>query len=73
MTTEKLCPECGGRITQDAGYSWCEDCAKEFPLESSGCIHHWEIAAAEGPISVGVCRRCRETREFSNSIPGNYF
>lgn len=26
------------------------------------------IAAAEGPVSTGVCKLCDETREFKNSI-----
>ena len=34
---------------------------------SATCKHHWLIAAANGPVSEGVCQRCGEEREFSNS------
>jgi len=37
------------------------------------CIHHWTIARAEGPTSVGRCRRCKETRIFENSITASIF
>ena len=32
------------------------------------CCHHWVIEPAEGPTSLGVCRKCSESREFRNSI-----
>ena len=32
------------------------------------CCHHWVIEPANGPISLGVCRKCSESREFRNSI-----
>ena len=28
------------------------------------CTHHWVIAAANGPVSEGVCQRCGEARAF---------
>ena len=31
------------------------------------CAHHWVIDRANGPTSEGVCQRCGERREFSNS------
>ena len=31
------------------------------------CAHHWVIDRANGPMSEGVCRRCGEKREFTNS------
>ena len=37
-------------------------------VEVPGCCHHWEIEPAEGPISLGVCRLCHESKEFKNSI-----
>lgn len=33
------------------------------------CNHYWDIEAADGPVSRGVCKRCGETREFFNSFP----
>ena len=39
----------------------------EAPVAQT-CCHYWMIQPAEGPISLGVCRLCHESREFSNSI-----
>ncbi len=34
------------------------------------CLHHWIIAAPNGPMSTGVCKNCNEERnDFVNSIP----
>lgn len=30
------------------------------------CTHHWLIEPANGPESMGQCRRCGEKRSFSN-------
>ena len=32
------------------------------------CRHHWIIEAPTGPVSMGACRLCSETREFKNYI-----
>ena len=32
-----------------------------------GCTHHWVIESPAGPASEGVCQKCGETRQFSNS------
>ena len=32
------------------------------------CTHHWAIDRPAGPISKGVCKKCGETRQFSNSV-----
>ena len=32
------------------------------------CTHHWVIDVANGPISSGICIKCKESRQFSNSI-----
>ena len=34
---------------------------------SATCAHHGVIEAANGPLSEGICQRCGEEREFSNS------
>ena len=39
----------------------------ETPVTQS-CCHHWIIQTADGPVSLGVCKNCYETREFKNSI-----
>lgn len=32
------------------------------------CEHFWQIDAPNGPISEGTCSKCKQTREFQNSI-----
>ena len=32
------------------------------------CRHHWMIEPANGPTSIGICRNCREIKEFTNSV-----
>ncbi len=34
---------------------------------SAHCAHHWLIDRPNGPTSEGVCQRCGERREFTNS------
>ena len=34
----------------------------------SSCRHHWMIETANGPTSTGICRNCREIKEFTNSL-----
>lgn len=36
--------------------------------KTSDCVHHWQIAIANGPISAGTCKLCNEERDFVNSI-----
>ena len=35
--------------------------------EIKACRHYWNIEAASGPTSRGVCKICGEEREFLNS------
>ena len=35
--------------------------------EIKSCRHYWNIEAATGPISRGICKICGEEREFLNS------
>ena len=37
------------------------------PAVATACRHYWVIEAADGPVSMGVCRFCGEEREFQNS------
>ena len=39
----------------------------EAPVTQT-CCHHWMIQTSEGPVSLGVCKNCLETREFKNSL-----
>jgi len=34
---------------------------------AAACAHHWVIDRPNGPVSEGVCQRCDEKREFTNS------
>jgi hypothetical protein len=34
----------------------------------NGCLHHWVIDSAEGPVSWGKCKLCQLVREFKNFI-----
>ena len=31
-------------------------------------VHWWIIDGADGPTSLGICRHCRQTRRFENSV-----
>lgn len=60
---------------------------QSFPVIIEGpsvpqCCHHWIIEPATGPVSLGECRFCHESREFKNSVaeaepdyrnPGAYY
>ena len=35
------------------------------------CVHFWVIKPAHGPLSQGRCKRCKVTRDFSNSAWAN--
>lgn len=35
---------------------------------AAACAHHWVIESSNGPLSEGLCQRCGESREFSNSV-----
>lgn len=34
------------------------------------CKHHWLIKTANGETSEGVCKKCGDTRVFSNLFEG---
>jgi hypothetical protein len=36
-------------------------------IEAPTCQHHWRIESPRGAMSMGVCKRCGEEREFRNS------
>lgn len=37
----------------------------------SRCVHRWRLPEPSGPIAVGVCRHCGESRPFSNVFFGD--
>ena len=44
----------------------------QAPVTRPTCCHHWMIEQANGPVSLGFCQFCFETREFKNSIDDWY-
>ena len=42
--------------------------ALEKRAVDNGCSHYWTIESPNGPLSLGVCKRCGEIRHFKNSI-----
>ena len=45
---------------------------KEKPEQnevSDECNHFWQIEAANGPKSQGVCKHCGKSKEFLNAFP----
>lgn len=40
----------------------------QSPVTQSTCCHHWIIETADGPVSLGFCQFCFETKEFKNSL-----
>lgn len=40
----------------------------QSPEIESTCCHHWIIETADGPVSLGYCQLCFETKEFKNSF-----
>lgn len=78
----KVCTKCGGPRSNESK-SVCKQCnmtARQgksivhrptlpiAPLEGP-CKHHWIIDTPKGPLSHGVCRLCKEEREFNNAAP----
>ena len=41
---------------------------QEAKQETPVCAHHWVIEPNDHPTSLGVCRLCKEVREFNNFI-----
>jgi hypothetical protein len=38
------------------------------PTQINLCIHFWEIASPNGPVSLGTCKLCGDKKEFRNSV-----
>ena len=36
--------------------------------QTASCVHFWEIASPNGPVSLGTCKLCSDTKEFRNSV-----
>ena len=43
------------------------ECTESLQMKVD-CVHHWEIEPSNGPLSRGVCKRCKSMRDFQNSI-----
>jgi hypothetical protein len=36
--------------------------------QTVSCVHFWQIASPNGPLSRGTCKLCGDTKEFRNSL-----
>ena len=46
---------------------------KEKEIENkNGCVHYWIIGPINDGISIGICKKCREEKEFSTSFYTSY-
>ncbi len=45
----------------------------EIDFEAEKCKHFWEIQPANGQTSKGVCKYCKEVKEFRNYIESDNF
>lgn len=41
---------------------------QEASQEAAVCAHHWVLEPNDHPTSLGVCRLCKEVKEFNNFI-----
>lgn len=41
---------------------------QEATQEAAVCAHHWVLEPNDHPTSLGVCRLCKEVKEFNNFI-----
>ena len=39
----------------------------ETKMIETNCIHHWMLPIPDGKFSLGTCKICGTTKEFSNS------
>jgi len=37
------------------------------PVAAGGCTHHWVLEPPDGPECLGTCKKCGETRTYSNT------
>jgi len=37
-------------------------------VQSVKCVHYWKLPRPNGPISIGRCKKCKETKSFNNSL-----
>lgn len=44
---------------------------EEGRLEILPHVHHWDIEAPNGPLSLGICRGCLEEKYFRNHEAGD--
>jgi len=41
--------------------------------ETQTQAHHWVLEIPSGPVSLGTCQRCGDTREFANTVDDRSF
>lgn len=35
-------------------------------MEEEICVHYWNIEPPDGPVSLGICKKCGEKKQFRN-------
>lgn len=37
-------------------------------MNNGDCIHHFELPPTDGPVVIGICRKCGEAKEHVTSV-----
>ena len=45
---------------------------KERESKESECVHYWRIGPIQNGLSVGICKKCNEKKEFQNTSLESY-
>ena len=53
--------------TAKAGGTATKKRTRRTATAETGHNHHWLLESPNGPLSIGTCSSCGETREFRNS------
>ncbi len=40
---------------------------KKETCETRGDTHHWMLEEPNGPITLGICKKCLDKKEFTNT------
>ena len=45
---------------------------KERESKELECVHYWRIGPIQNGLSVGICKKCNEKKEFQNTFLKSY-
>ena len=45
---------------------------KERESKELECVHYWRIGPIQNGLSVGICKKCNEKKEFQNTPLESY-